>query len=167
MPFAVSPLDEAVFNPIDCLEDFLVAQAWAFQRVDEDALLTEISARWHRYPVQFLWRQDCDLLVVACNYGFRINPRQRAALFRLLVRINDRLMAGCFNYAAKENMLSYRNSLLVRGQEAMNQEQLQDLIEIGINECERYYIAFDMLLNRQQTPEDAYAAAVFETVGEA
>lgn len=167
MPLSVSLLDEITFNPIDCLEDLLSAQAWTFQRVDEDALLTEIAARWQRYPVQFLWRQDCDMLVFACNYSFQVGVRQRSALFRLLVRINDGLMAGCFNYAARENMLSYRNSLLVRGQEAVNREQLQDLIEIGVNECERYYLAFDLLLNQQQTPEQAYEAAVFETVGEA
>jgi hypothetical protein len=160
-------LDEAICNPIDDLEAVLSAQSWGFERIDDDALLTEINARWQRYPVQFLWRQDCETLVFACNYSFQINARQRAALFRLLVRINDGLMSGCFNYAAKENMVSYRNSLLVSGQESVNREQLQDLIEIGIDECERYFLAFDLLLNRQQTPEQAYQAAVFETVGEA
>lgn len=167
MPFSLSLPDDPVFNPIDCLEDLLSAQSWIFQRIDDDALLTEIGARWQRYSVQFLWRQDHDLLVFACNYGFSVPEAQRSSLFSLMARINDCLMAGCFTYAPGENLLSYRNSLLVRGQDAVNQEQLQDLIEIGVNECERYYLAFDLLLNQHQSPEMAYEAAMFETVGEA
>jgi hypothetical protein len=165
VPVAVT--DDIASNPIDCLEDLISLQSWPFERLAEDALVSEIRARWHTYSVQFLWRSDVDTLVYACNYSLEVQETQRPDLFRLLICINDGLMSGCFNYSALENILSYRNSLRISADMSPGSRHLRDFIGDGIEECERYFLAFDMLLNRQQNPEQAYQAAVFETMGEA
>ena len=46
-------------------------------------------------------------------------------------------------------------------------EQLEDLVDIAISECERFYPAFNFLLWGGKTPDEALEAAMLETVGEA
>ena len=45
--------------------------------------------------------------------------------------------------------------------------QIERLIEIAISECERYYPAFQFVLWGGKSADEAVAAAMFETMGEA
>ena len=44
---------------------------------------------------------------------------------------------------------------------------MEDLIEIAVGEADRFYPAFQFLLWGGKSPEEALAAALLETVGEA
>jgi hypothetical protein len=46
-------------------------------------------------------------------------------------------------------------------------EQLEDLMEAALCECERYYPAFQFVIWGGKKPEEAMQAAMLETVGEA
>jgi hypothetical protein len=46
-------------------------------------------------------------------------------------------------------------------------EQIEDLVEIGMLECERFYPAFHYVVWGGKTPAEAVDAAMIETVGEA
>lgn len=157
----------ATFHPLDVAEEVMQFRDWDFHRMDEDILFGEAMTASHRWPVQFLWRADADTVVFACNFTEPVTAQVQLELQKLLVRINDNLMTGYFNYSARENMLSYRNSLLVRGQGMSCTEQIQDMLDFGVHECERYAVAFDLLLRRKMSAEVAWSACLFETVGQA
>ena len=44
---------------------------------------------------------------------------------------------------------------------------MEKLIEIALNECERFYPAFQFVIWGGKSPADAMAAAMLETMGEA
>ena len=46
-------------------------------------------------------------------------------------------------------------------------ESLEDMVDIAITECERFYPAFQFVLWGGKTPQDALTAAMLECVGEA
>jgi hypothetical protein len=56
---------------------------------------------------------------------------------------------------------------MMRGGCVVATEQLEDLIDIAIAECERFFPAFQSLVWSNKTAEDALTSSMFETVGEA
>ena len=46
-------------------------------------------------------------------------------------------------------------------------EQVEDLVDIALSECERFYPAFQLVLWGGKSPLEAIAAAMIDPVGEA
>jgi hypothetical protein len=61
----------------------------------------------------------------------------------------------------------FRHSLLLRGTSGLAVEQMEDLVDIAVAECERFYPSFQYVVWAGKTPQEALAAAILETVGEA
>jgi hypothetical protein len=57
--------------------------------------------------------------------------------------------------------------MLLRGARGASAESLEDMIDIAITECERFYPAFQFVLWGGKTPAEALEAAMLECVGEA
>ena len=64
-------------------------------------------------------------------------------------------------------MKAFRHGLLLRGQDRVAREQVEDMMEVAIGECDRFYPAFQLVLLAEHDPEQALKAAMIETVGEA
>ncbi len=61
----------------------------------------------------------------------------------------------------------FRQTILLRGIRCASVEQIEDLVEIALNECERFYPAFQFVLWGGKEPQEAILAAMLETEGEA
>ena len=46
-------------------------------------------------------------------------------------------------------------------------EQVEDIVDIAISECERFYPAFQLVVWGGKTPAEAMATAMIEPIGEA
>jgi len=57
--------------------------------------------------------------------------------------------------------------MLARGRNTVSIEQLEDLVDIALMECERFYPALQFVVWAGRTPKDAMASAMMETAGEA
>jgi hypothetical protein len=56
---------------------------------------------------------------------------------------------------------------LLGTQDYPQDEQLADLLDITISECERFYPAFQYVIWGGKSPEEAVQAAIIDPVGEA
>jgi hypothetical protein len=57
--------------------------------------------------------------------------------------------------------------MLSRGHASVSNEVIEDLIELGITEADRYYPAFQLALWGGKSTDEAIAAAILEPMGEA
>jgi hypothetical protein len=66
-------------------------------------------------------------------------------------------------------MLLFRHAALLESQSepALTLDQAETLVEAAIDECERFYPVFQFVLWGDKTPQEAIAAALIETQGEA
>jgi hypothetical protein len=55
----------------------------------------------------------------------------------------------------------------INGDGLMTTDQAETVIETAIDECERFYPVFQFVLWAGKTPQEAIAAALIETAGEA
>ena len=89
------------------------------------------------------------------------------ALAELLALANDRLWIGHFGLDATDGMPVFRHSVLLRGAPGASAESLEDMVDIAISECERFFPAFQFVLWGGKSPAEALQAAMLECVGEA
>ena len=61
-----------VGNPIDLVEEIVVANDWAHDRASEEELIVEISGRWCDYRMYFLWQEELSALHFSCGFDMRV-----------------------------------------------------------------------------------------------
>ncbi len=166
---AVASIETSSFtqNPLDTLEEIVAANDWAFDRSSHDEMIVEIAGRWCNYRLFFFWQDDVSAMQFSCQYDMRVAQGRRAAVYELLAIINERMWLGHFDLDSDEGTPMFRHTTLLRGAQAASVEQLEDLVEIALTECERYYPAFQFVIWGGKSPVEAVSAAILDTVAEA
>jgi len=154
-------------NPLDVVEEIVSANQWAFDRQGDDELSVSVGGSWCDYHLGFSFSPAQGGMQLACAYDMRVPPRRRAEVHGLLAQINERIWIGHFDLWSEEAIPMYRHAILTRGGEAPNFVQMEELIEIAITECERFYPAFQFVIWGGKSASEAVAASMLETVGEA
>jgi hypothetical protein len=154
-------------NPIDLVEEIVVANDWTHDRASDDELIVEIAGRWCDYRLYFLWQEELSALHFSCGFDMKVMPGRRAAVYELLALANDKLWLGHFDLSAEDSSPAFRHAVPLRGVATASAEQVEDLVEIAISECERFYPAFQLVLWGGRSASQAIAAAMIEPVGEA
>jgi hypothetical protein len=154
-------------NPIDLVEEIVAANDWVHDRTSEEELIVEISGRWCDYRLFFVWQEELSALHFSCGFDMKVAKGRRRAIYELLALANEKLWLGHFDLSAEENCPAFRHAVLLRGVLAASTEQVEDLVDIALSECERFYPAFQLVLWGGKTPEDAIAAAMIDPIGEA
>ena len=98
------------------------------------------------------------------------SPRTSAPpIYETIGLINEQLWLGHFELWAASGLVLFRHAALLEGDEggALTLQQAETLVEAAIEECERFYPVFQFVLWAGKTPQEAIAAALIETQGEA
>ena len=154
-------------HPLDLLEEIVEAYNWVFERLNDDELSITVQGSWSDYSVSVTWSGEMAGLHIACALETRIPPHKSETLTQLLTMINERLWAGHFDHWREEGLVVYRNSLLLGGGAEAAAGQLDHLVRIAVDACERHYAAVQYVVWAGKRPEEALAAALFETEGNA
>ncbi len=166
MAHAVLESPDLNFNPLDAVEQIAFANGWAVERQGDEEIVTEVSTAVCTFRLWFAWRPDCEALHFTCAFDMIVAEPRRSSIYPLLAMINERLWLGHFDIFSEEGMVVFRHAMLLRGGGA-TPEQMVDLVQASLAECERYYPAFQFVLWGGKSPEEAMAASILETQGEA
>ena len=85
----------------------------------------------------------------------------------LLANINENLWIGHFDITSKNGIPAYRHTVLESHDNEMLFNQLDDLMDIAIYECEKYYPAFQLVLFDDYPPLEALKICSMDTLGKA
>jgi len=164
---ALHDSEDMLANPLDLIEQIVLAHDWPFDRTSEREIAAEVTGRWCDYRLYFSWREDVNALHFTCAFDIRVPDGKAREVHSLLALINEKLWLGHFDLWGEEGMPLFRHSLLLRGTSGLAVEQMEDLVDIAVAECERFYPSFQYVVWAGKTPQEALAAAILETVGEA
>jgi hypothetical protein len=155
--------------PIDMLEHYFNAHGWSHERTGDEEIVASFQGRWAQYELRAVWRDEDRVLQFLALPDIRVPTDKRAALYETLGLINEQMWIGHFEMWASSGMLLFRHAALLDGQgdAALTLEQAETLVEAAIDECERFYPVFQFVLWADKTPQEAIAAALIETQGEA
>jgi hypothetical protein len=154
-------------TPLDRVERLANAREWCVDRCGDDELNMIIAAAWGDLSVSLNWRDDYESLHIACSFDMRVPANRREEIGRLTTMLNEQLYFGHFDLWRHDGSVMFRNSLLLAGGAGSNDAQCETLIGLAVEACERYFPAFQFVIWAGKTAEDALAASLIETVGEA
>jgi len=154
-------------HPLDPVERFALANGWTCSRISDNELSLEIDGRWCGYRLWFGWEGELDAMLMSCAYDMKVPENRIPAVHALLAFVNERLWVGHFDVFAEELVPTFRHALLLGGVGQPTDEQLVDLLDITISECERFYPAFQYVIWGGKSASEAVQAAIIDPVGEA
>jgi hypothetical protein len=164
---AVLQGNDGQYDPLDLAELVFLERDWSFDRASDGELIAETNGSWCKYHVWFTWQEDCGGLTLSCSMESKF---PRAMLFKvhsLLAMANEKIWLGHFDISTEECTIVFRHSMLLRDGAGTTAEHLQEVLDIAVAECERFYPAFQSVIWGDKSPSDAIKFALFETVGEA
>lgn len=136
---------EDVSNPLDSVEEILCANDWTFDRMTEDELTVQVSGKMGEYKLFFHWQEEYSAMVFSCQYEMDVRRDAMDAAAKTMTAINSSLWLGHFDFREGTEIPCFRHTSLFRGlTHTSGAEHIEDLVDIALAECERYYPVFDM-----------------------
>ena len=154
-------------NPIDVVEDVIHAKKWTFSREDDYELVAEISSYSCQYRLYFTWSEQIKAISYTITFDLKFPHNKSKEAYELLALINEKLWIGHFDITSKNGIPAYRHTVLSLPENEMLHRQLEDLVDIAVYECEKYYPAFQLVLFEDAEPSKALSISTFDTIGQA
>ncbi len=167
MPALNMQTSQPASNPLDVMEQIVGGYEWAFDRRTDTEMAAEAPGKWCDYGLYFSWSREISAMHFTCAFDLKVPSTQRRALFELLALANERLWIGHFGMDPEDGMPLFRHAVLLRGAAGASVESLEDMVDIAITECERFYPAFQFVLWGGKSPAEALECAMLECAGEA
>ena len=158
---------DAIENPLDLIEELVVANSWQASRYNTDEMTVAVKGRWCEYRLHFLWREDLNALYFSSSFDAPIIPKRHAAVYELLARVNEKMWMGHFELCHDDLAILFRQTCLMRGQWGASIEQIEDLLDIALCECDRFYPAFQYVIGGGKDAEDALMLSMVDVMGAA
>ena len=153
--------------PVDMLAALFEARGWPCEAVSPDEISGEIQGSWAKYQVRAIWRTEDNVLQLLCLPDIRVAQSKKRAAWELLALVNEQLWLGHFDIWSSGGVLVYRHALLLGDDGLLSLGQAQALVETAIDECDRFYPAFQFVLWGDKNPRDALDSAMVDAAGEA
>lgn len=157
--------ETTMMDPIDLIEQIVAANDWPSDRAGDGELSVAVNGSWCDYHFGFSWREPERALQLTLAFDMRVPPARQAQIYELLGLINEQLWLGHFDLWSDDGAILFRHASLMGDSVSMN--VCEELIDIAISTCERFYPAFQFVLWGGKSAIEALAASLIETVGEA
>ena len=154
-------------NPVDMIEFVAATNDWSFERSGEDEIAMTVAGRWTDYHVSFSWMEEYEALHLACAFDIKVPEIRVNEVIRLLAQVNGQVLMGHFDLWRKEDVVIFRQSLLLAGGAEPNNQQVEVLLSSALDACEAYFQAFQFVVWSGMEAKAAMDCVLFETVGEA
>ena len=161
--------DESVVlanDPLDVVEHVLTAENLAFDRTEDGDLAFTLAGDWKDYELWFAWRPEGDTLQLCLSMDLAVPKASRQTAHELIATINPRVWLGHFELW-EDGEIIFRHGMALSSNEQPSLSQAAAMIDVCVEAADRFFPAFDFLLRGAKTPQEAIAACMFETVGEA
>ena len=166
MAYRIPEIDQSdAANPLEMIEQIVAAHDWPFDRSNDEELSVAVAGAFCEFHLCFAWRHEHQALQLSCAFDSRVPEAKRTQIYTLLGMINENLWLGHFDLWSEEGLVLFRYALLAGND--LGADRCEDMIDVAIAECERFYPALQFVLWGGKTPREAVEAAMFDTVGEA
>ena len=154
-------------NPVDMIEFVAATNDWSFERSGEDEIAMTVAGSWTDYHVSFSWMEEFEALHLACAFDIKVPESRVNEVHCLLSHVNGQVLMGHFDLWRREDVVIFRQSLLLAGGAEPTNRQVEVLLSSALEACEAYFQAFQFVVWSGMDAQSAVDAVLFETVGEA
>ncbi len=160
-------IENLPLNPIDIVEEVIYEKNWSFSRADEYELVADISSKWCQYRLYFTWSENIKAISFTITFDLKFPQNKIGKAYELIGLINEKLWLGHFDITSKNGIPAFRHTILSNAESDFLHEKLENLVDIAIYECEKYYPSFQQVLFDELEPSKSLLFANFEVLGSA
>ncbi|MDX1703007.1 MAG: YbjN domain-containing protein [Altererythrobacter ishigakiensis] len=153
--------------PVEMLAALFDARGWACEIISDEEVAGEVQGSWAKYQIKAIWRSQDNVLQLICLPDIRVTDEKRQHAYELLAMVNEQMWLGHFDIWSNGSVLLYRHGALLGDEGLLSIQQAQALIETAIDECDRFYPAFQFVLWGDKSPRSALESAMVDALGEA
>ncbi len=153
--------------PLDMLAALFDARGWNYEIVSDEEVSAEFKGSWTSYQIRAIWREEDNAMQLLVMPDVTVPNDKRTPIYTALGLINEQTWLGHFDLWSSNGLLLFRHGSLLPPNGLLSVDQAQTIIDVAIDECERFYPVFQFIIWGGKSPEDAIAAALIETHGEA
>ena len=154
-------------HPIDLVTRLVARQDWQVRELDQDAVLAEVPGRWADYQLAVTWQCVDETMQVICRIDVHFDEGQLGELALLAALLNQGLHIGHLALDANACELELRHTLALRGAGGATPEQIEDVVDFMLGECELSYPAIYQVAHGKMAAAEAATAVLMRTEGEA
>jgi hypothetical protein len=160
-------ITSTVTDPLDSVEQAVIGEQFPYDREENGELHLSTPGAWRDHQIWFAWRPELDALHICASLDLKVPANKYREVCELVVRLNEKLWLGHFDIWAEDGGIVYRHAVSLPNGETVSPAQAATMIAAAREAGERFYPAFHFLVWGGKTIEEATAAAMFETAGEA
>lgn len=154
-------------HPIDIVETLAASHEWEFERVADDQISMAVEGQWRTYSITLAWSDYDETLRMVCTFEMEPPSEKIPQLYHAINAINEQCWAGAFSYWEDQKLMVYRYGLVLSGGQYATLEQIDTIVNTAVQNAERYYPAFQLVVWGDRTPKDALQIAIAQTYGRA
>ncbi len=158
---------EEDLHPIDIVEHIAEVRDWSFERIADDQIAMAVDGQWKTYSITLAWSAYDETLRLVCSYEAQPPKEKLPQLYEALNGVNDECWAGAFTYWEKQQLMIYRYGLVLTGGQVASPDQIDTMIRNAVQNAERFYPAFQLVVWGERTVKDAMQVAIAEAYGRA
>jgi hypothetical protein len=152
---------------MDVVEQTLLAADWACERSEDGMIHCAAMTKWGEFGGMFAWRAEPASLNFSLTLDLRAPNAKQSAISDLLRRINERLWLGHFDYWNDEGVAVFRHTLPMLDRIQPDPGEVAAVLAAALDAADQFLPAFNFVVWAGKSAEEAVAAVVFETHGEA
>ena len=152
---------------MDVVEQTLLAADWACERSEEGMIHCASMTKWGEFGGMFAWRDEPASLNFSLTLDLRAPNAKQSAISELLRKINERLWLGHFDYWNDEGVAVFRHTIPMLDRIAPDPGEIAAVLTAALDAADQFLPAFNFVVWAGKSAEEAVAAVVFETHGEA
>ena len=160
-------IENLPLNPIDIVEEVIYEKKWSFSRADEYELVADISSKWCQYRLYFTWSENIRAISFTITFDLKFPQNKIIKAYELIGLINEKLWLGHFDITSKNGIPAFRHTILSNADSDFLHKKLENLVDIAIYECEKYYPSFQQVLFDEIEPSQSLLFTNFEVLGSA
>ena len=127
-------------NPIDLVAKFVSRNHWYIFENNLNYVHAEIPGYWGIFDFLVNWKIKSEVMIINCYFDIILQKSSRNnKIENILTILNKNLVIGHFILEEQTGKIFLRYSLPLRGAGGATSEQIEDIIDIVIEQCEQAY----------------------------
>ena len=155
-------------NPLDSVEDIFINYDWTYDRSGSDELVVQVAGEKSHYTMIFIWQEEFNAMQFSCLCDVVIPESRKAEAAQTLRKVNEEIWLGHFEITGKPEMPRFRYTMMCGSDRSQSiAEQISDLMDIAVAECERHYDVFSMIAMPVDINDEMLSLALTMNMGKA
>ncbi len=149
---------------IDIAEQTFERLDYKFSRIDENELAVSLSPH---YSLSVFLKPEYDILHFSNDLDLVCPDNRLAVIEDSIIKANERIWLGHFDLISMDNRIVFSLSFPFAHSFLFDNENFESLISLILEESDRFYHYFKMVLSDKQIPDFSIGTLFQEAVGQA